>query len=48
MEDIHIEFYNGIMYIGTDNSSGCEYEYKTKEDIMKGFIDYVNNYMEVR
>ena len=47
MESIHIDFEDGIMYIGTDNSSGCEYTCKTKEDLIKGFTNYVNNYMEV-
>jgi hypothetical protein len=42
---ITLEIDDGIIYIGEEDSSGCEYPYETKQDIINAFADYVNNYL---
>lgn len=42
---INIEIEDGIMFIAEENSSGSEYLYKNKQDIINAFTEYVNNYI---
>ena len=44
MISVEIDKKEGIIFIAEDDSSGCEYEYKTKNDIIEAFKDYIDNY----
>lgn len=47
MFTIEIDKKEKIIYIGTENGSGCKYEYKTKEDIKNIINEYITNYVEI-
>lgn len=36
------------IYIGEENSSGCDYDYKEIQDIAEVFEDYLCNYVKER
>lgn len=38
---------DGIVYIAEADSSGCEYKWETKEDIIAAVRSYVNNYIDL-
>lgn len=44
---ITMEIKNGIVYIAEENTSGCKYPYKTKEDIISAISTYINNYINL-
>lgn len=46
-DNMTIELDENYIYIGEENSSGCKYPYKTKQDIIDAFTDYVNNYITI-
>ena len=37
-----------IVYITENNSSGCNYNYESKDDIIDAVKTYINNYVEDR
>ncbi len=38
---------DNIVYISTEESTGCSYDYETKEDIIVAVTNYIKDYVEV-
>lgn len=43
---LDIEVEDGVLYIGTENSSGAEYEVKDYDDVVKFIKYYIDNYIK--
>lgn len=45
--EIDISKEDKTIYISEECSSGCEYSFKNKTDIINAFKDYVKNYLTI-
>lgn len=44
---IDIDTEDNVVTISEDNSSGCEYLFNNKQDILDAIADYINNYVNI-
>lgn len=44
---IDIDTEDNIVTISEDNSSGCEYVFNDKQDILNAITNYINNYVNI-
>lgn len=44
---IDIDTEDNVVTIAEDNSSGCEYSFNNKHDILNAIANYIDNYVNI-